>query len=140
MEHLVESHLGGYYVSSSSPDIIEAYCDECGDHDYIFLSWKEGQKYNVLKKYFSDINIDKEKIENYYLTGLSKTEMIDYTLYHYQNNIDMISILFEEKIITSEQKSELDKIVKKYQKEQINLILELYPKEKTKTLKNERGF
>ena len=44
MEHLVESHLGGYYISNSDPEIIEAYCDQCGDSDRIILSVKAYSK------------------------------------------------------------------------------------------------
>lgn len=39
MEHLVESHLGGYYVSDLDPEQITAYCESCGDSDWILLSW-----------------------------------------------------------------------------------------------------
>lgn len=39
MEHLVESHLGGYYVSDLDPEQITAYCESCGDSDWILLYW-----------------------------------------------------------------------------------------------------
>ena len=33
--YLVNSHLGGYYLSSDDPDDIECYCETCGDCDRI---------------------------------------------------------------------------------------------------------
>ena len=27
LEHLVEGHLGGYYISDSDPEVIEEYCE-----------------------------------------------------------------------------------------------------------------
>ena len=135
MEYLVESHLGGYYVSNSDPDIIEKYCDECGDHDWIILSWSEGQKYNTLKKYFSSIKINKKGINEHLLEGLSKSELIDYALYKYQDDIDMISYLFERKIISPHEMTELIRNVKCFQHQQIELIIEVYSNEKCKVLK-----
>ena len=61
MEHLVESHLGGYYISDDDPDIIETYCDTCDDYDRVILSWKKDNKLNTLIKYFSKIKIKKMK-------------------------------------------------------------------------------
>ena len=38
MEHLVEGHLGGYWIDSRNIEDIEEYCDECGDYDCVVLS------------------------------------------------------------------------------------------------------
>ena len=134
MEYLVESHLGGYYVSNSDSDIIEAYCEQCGDHDYIILSWEEGMMLDSLRKYFSSVRTTKEKIEEFKSSGLDKVEVIDYIIYYYQDDIDMISYLFNEKIISLNEKKELVKIVKEIKKNQISLVSEIYLKEKTKVL------
>ena len=123
MEYLVESHLGGYYVSNSDSDIIEAYCEQCGDHDYIILSWEEGMMLDSLRKYFSSVRTTKEKIEEFKSSGLDKVD-----------DIDMISYLFNEKIISLNEKKELVKIVKEIKKNQISLVSEIYLKEKTKVL------
>ena len=44
MEHLVESHMGGYYISSLPEEVIENECEECYDRDTIVASWKKGDK------------------------------------------------------------------------------------------------
>lgn len=44
MEYLVESHLGGYYISDEDPIIIEAVCEQCFDSDAIVASWTKGNR------------------------------------------------------------------------------------------------
>ena len=48
MEHLVEGHIGGYYISCEDSSLIEAYCEQCGDYDRIMLSYEEGHKIEAL--------------------------------------------------------------------------------------------
>ena len=62
MEHLVESHLGGYYISDIDEEIIEICCEQCGDCDRIILSWKKGNKLNTLLEYLSNIKMSQEQI------------------------------------------------------------------------------
>ena len=53
--HLVESHLGGLYISSAPASSITAYCDQCGDCDIIVASWHE-----------DDVKAEAEAIANYF--------------------------------------------------------------------------
>lgn len=138
MEHLVESHLGGYYVSNSDPEIIKEYCESCGDHDWIIISWEEGQKIDALKQYFSNIKSDSEEIDKDRLSGITKSEAIESILYNYKEDINIILNLFEEKFLSSEEMKELIKIVKSTQKQQIALVLESYSNDKIKTLKKKK--
>ena len=49
MNHLVESHLGGIYISDSPAYIITATCDQCGDSDWIVASWDDGDRTSEAK-------------------------------------------------------------------------------------------
>lgn len=37
--HIVEGHLGGTYLSSEDPEVIESFCEQCGDSDRIVGSF-----------------------------------------------------------------------------------------------------
>ena len=75
MEHLVESHMGGYYISSLPQEVIEKECEECFDRDTILVSWKKGDeidRYYSLAMFFSEGQLKtKEDIEN-------ALELLDY--------------------------------------------------------------
>ena len=93
MEHLVESHLGGYYISNSDPEIIEAYCDQCGDSDRIILSWKEGQRLESLTNYFSKVKNTSEQLEESKEHGITTEELIFSLTYDYDNDRYLINEL-----------------------------------------------
>lgn len=68
MEYLVESHLGGYYVSSGNPEIIEETCEECFDNDMIVASWVKGDKKERIEgisNYLCGAEVDEEAYNNY---------------------------------------------------------------------------
>ena len=48
-EHLVRSHLGGYYLSVANPRHIEEYCEQCGDSDEIIASWDENDEKEMVE-------------------------------------------------------------------------------------------
>lgn len=45
MQYLVESHLGGYYISDLDQSDIEVYCEQCG-----IIKELETNKIKLLKK------------------------------------------------------------------------------------------
>ena len=67
LEHLVQSHLGGHYITDGEPEFIEAYCETCGDSDEILTSWENSEKdsrVNALLRYFMIGNLNlKEDLE-----------------------------------------------------------------------------
>ena len=138
MEHLVESHLGGYYVSNLDPEIITAYCESCGDSDYIILSWEEGHMMENLIQFFSKIKHSKEYIEKEVNAGITKKEAIESVLYEYSYyNKDIIENLYEEKVILETEYKQLLKENLNAQKSQITLICSVYPKNNKKLLKKQ---
>ena len=40
-QHLVRSHLGGYYISNSPIETIEEVCEQCFDNDEVLVSFEE---------------------------------------------------------------------------------------------------
>lgn len=138
MEHLVESHLGGYYVSSLDEEIITKYCEECGDSDWIVLSWEEGQMMEALSDYFSKPVTTRKVIEDELKAGITKPEAINNILYSYDKDRYLIEYLFYEKIIDEEDKNKLMKINHQTRKSMISLVCEIYPKKvKKKSLRKE---
>ncbi len=87
MKYLVESHLGGIYVSSQDKEIITSICEECGDSDTIIASWtNEEEKENEIKKYIVSKYIYVEAdAENYiklmYEEGYNLKEFVEEIIY-----------------------------------------------------------
>lgn len=136
MEYLVESHMGGYYVSNMDPEIITAYCETCGDSDWILLSWEEGHMMESLIQYFSELKYSAENIEREIQEGITKQEAIETILYEYGfSDKNIIEILYEDKVISEEEYKQLLKENLQAQKKQITLVCEVYPKEARKVLK-----
>ena len=125
MEHLVEGHLGGYYISDDDPEIIESYCEQCGDSDRIILSWEKGNKMETLFDYFMDIKMTKEKIENNLLNNDDKEELIDYLKYQYDCDRYIINELKYNDLITNEERLLLLKQVSLSQKKQFEILREI---------------
>lgn len=124
MEHLVESHLGGYYVSSCDPEMIESYCEECGDHDRIIISSDDGEMFNALIEYFSDIKMPIEQLNKNNFD--SKEELIDILTWRYDVDRCLICDLENGKDISPEEKTKLLKQVTLSQKKQFELVKKVY--------------
>lgn len=120
--YLVYSHMGGYYVSTSNPEIIEEVCEECGDYDSIILSWEDNQKMEALSNYFEKLKYDEESIIDSYNNDATKEEIISDLLYEYECNRYMMNSLCEEEIITKEEKKKLLKVVALSEKKQFELL------------------
>lgn len=139
MKYLVESHLGGYYISDLDPKQITAYCETCGDSDWIVLSWEEGQMMEKLTQYFSGLKYSVENIERDRQAGITKEEAIEDVLYKYSyDDRDIIKNLYEDRIISEEEYKILLKENLKSQKSQIALVCSIYPKEPRKILKKQK--
>lgn len=137
MEHLVESHLGGHYVSNKDPKVIRAYCEECGDHDHIILSWEKEKKMETLLEYFSRIKMSKEELEEEKKDlDMPVEAWFDKLYWDYDNDKDLISELWRDKIINLEERNLLLKQVMISQKEQFRILKEVfYPEGFTKKYK-----
>lgn len=122
MEHLVESHFGGYYVSSEAEDIIEAYCEQCGDYDKIILSWKDGEKQETLEKHFSILKITEEEMKSYLDNGITKDNIIDRLMHYYNSDRQLVKYLLKVKIISEEEKLSLFDKIEISQNRQFSLV------------------
>ncbi len=139
MEHLVESHLGGYYVSDLDPEQITAYCETCGDSDWIVLSWEKGHMIEKLSQYFSELKYSTKGIERERQEGMTKREAIENVLYEYSyKDKYIIENLYTEEIISEDEYKQLLKENLTAQKSQIALICSIYPKEHRKYLKKQK--
>ena len=136
MEYLVQSHLGGYYVSSLDPEIITAYCEACGDCDWILLSWQEGNMMDALIQYFSELKYSEENIQLERISGITKQELIESVLYEYSfQDKNIIENLYEGKNILEDEYMYLLKLNHESQIKQIALVCEVYTKEVGNVLK-----
>ena len=131
-EYLVMSHLGGYYISSSEPEFIEAYCETCGDRDQIVASWDsevKNAKVNALSDYFAYESIkSKENLEELitYENEISKVDIIediiDYTISNSYSNEENIKYLYEDGNLSDLEFKELLKRNKEDLKNQLIII------------------
>ncbi len=124
MEHLVESHLGGFYISNNDPEFITETCEECGDSDTILLSWEEGHGKEALKEFFSELKRNNEIIKRDYKKGISKQEIVQMIHYSYEDDRNLISGLFEYNIITEGDLRRLNKLNRRAEKKQLELVRE----------------
>ena len=123
MEYLVENHITGeYYVSNEDPEIIEKTCPECGDNDWIVLSYEEGQRLEALSNYFNPIKKSKGYIIDSYINGISKEEILEYTEYDYMSDKEMINNLFQNAIINEDEKNMLLRLVASSKRRQLEII------------------
>ena len=124
MEHLVESHMGGYYISNREPEEIMEFCETCCDCDWIIASYEEGKRFEALHEYFSTLKMNKEYIlENY--EDCDKNELINDLLYEYEKDRYMLNALCEDDIISKEKKKQLLKQVALIEKKQFEILKEL---------------
>ena len=140
MEHLVESHLGGYYISDLDSDLITTYCESCGDSDYILLSWEEGHMMDTLLSYFEQITHHIDNIKSYLKFGVTKQDFIDKILCESFDNKIIIDTLYEQRNINEDEYKMLLKVNHQTQKNQISLICEMYPKEDRKVLMKRKNI
>lgn len=139
MEYLVENHMGGYYISNSNPETIQRYCEQCGDHDWIILSWEEGTKFDTLLRYFSVNKKNQEEIENEYECGVTKEELIEYLKDEYDCDRSMINELTNEELLNKEERLQLLKQVSISQRNQFELLRNInYVKGPTKVYKRKK--
>ena len=131
MEHLVEGHMGGYWIDNRDPEDITAYCEQCGDYDRILLSWQEGKMLEVLTSYFSEAKTTKEIIKRKCEAGITKSEAIENILYEYDQDKYIIEVLMNDNTISKEEGKKLIKANLQAKKNQIALACEVYPKGKT---------
>lgn len=131
MEHLVEGHLGGYWIDSRDIEDIEEYCDECGDYDRVLLSWQEGHMMEALKNYFSELKSSREIMVRNRESGITRSEAIQNTLYAYEEDAILIANLLEDNTISEDEKKLLIKASLHARKTQIEMIREVYPKAKS---------
>ena len=122
MEHLVESHLGGYYITNMEPDVIEEYCEECGDHDRILISWEEGMRESTLKSFFSEVKISAERIKEQYRFGSTEEEVIEEITNLYDSDRELINDLSEYGDITEEEKVSLLRTIALAEKKQLEVF------------------
>ncbi len=105
MEYLVESHMGGYYISNQDPKKITEFCEQFGDSDWIVLSWNEGHMMDALTDFFSSIKFNKEEIDIDRNAGITKQEAIDHVIYLYDNDKSLINCLYDDKNISVVEKN-----------------------------------
>lgn len=126
MEHLVQSHLGGYYISSGDPIDIEAYCEECGDSDNIIASWENDNTFLGLLGYFSGLKRTKEELEMYFSRGVSKEDIIFGLMCDFDDDRNIIFNLAEYNDISEEEMKKLIDQVSISQKEQFKLVKSVF--------------
>lgn len=122
MEHLVESHHGGYYVSDADPEFIERPCEICGDNDWIILSWEEGKKFEEVEEYFSTVKVSLDRINSYLAEYGSKDLLLKDLLYKYECDRELIHFLCELGIIPKEEEIKLLLINSLSQQEHVEFV------------------
>ena len=130
MEHLVESHMGGYYISNNEPEVIMETCEECFDNDWILISYEEGKRFEALTEYFSTLKMDKEYLlEN--CKDYEKNTLISDLLFEYEKDRYMLNALCKDEIISKGEKKKLLKQIALTEKNQFEVLRELNLKGKT---------
>ena len=135
LEHLVEGHLGGYYISDGDPEFIEMYCETCGDSDTIVASWnqfEENGRLNDLLKYFmmdvlnSREDIDRKVDEYYDDTSIEIEDIIPSIINDIEYNSDevstIVSDLYEYHEISEEEYNKIMRISNFEEERQLKMV------------------
>lgn len=127
MTHLVKSHeTGDYYTSEEDPLTITKKCN-CGDRDLIIMSWEDGKKKEALECYFSKVKrSDKEVIEKSRENNYSLQSAIKIANYSYLEDRNMITNLFEDKIITRGELRRLTKLNRETEIKQLEVVRDCF--------------
>ena len=110
MTHLVKKHdTGEYCLSEDDPSSITKKCS-CGDSDSIIMSWEDGKRTAAIESYFSSIKKDGQSIINTARENEDTSyEMANIVRILYSEDRNLITNLFEQKIIS---KGELRRLIK----------------------------
>jgi hypothetical protein len=110
MTHLVKKHdTGEYCLSEDDPSSITKKCS-CGDSDVIILSWEEGKRKETIESYFSKVKKNGQSvIDTARENEDTSYEMASIVRILYSEDRNLITNLFEQKIIS---KGELRRLIK----------------------------
>ena len=130
MEYLVNSHLGGYYISDNDPSWIEEICEECGDCDIIIGSWNnEDEKYITLLDFFLENKLFNDldnKIKEYFsYTYFDMNPIVDLLMDikdEVEITIEFIDYFYKSGYITDDLADNLKVVIKKKEKDAYNFI------------------
>ena len=134
LEHLVEGHLGGYYISDGDPEFIEMYCETCGDSDSIVASWnqfEENGRLNGLLKYFTmDVLNNREdidcKVDEYNEGPVEVEDIIPSILNDIEYNDDyacsILTSLYEDHEIREDEYRKIMKILDFEEERQLKMV------------------
>ncbi len=119
MKYLVESHIGGFYISEGNIESIEKPCEN-GERNVVVFSY-EGNLIKALKQYFSKILLTEEELIKMIEEKYSDISIIDNINYRYDLNKITLDCLLGSDIINFEEKMRLTPIILNSQKN--NLLL-----------------
>lgn len=130
MEHLVQSHMGGYYISELDENIIERICEQCFDRDIIVASWKkedkEDKKSKLIDILSNDTILTKEDLLKYLESTTSKEEMIEEARnlveYYTYNKKQLVEDISYDRRINDKLIKTLNKYINNSEKEQLDFI------------------
>lgn len=121
-EHLVEGHLYGYYTSTDDIENIEEWCEECGDHDRVIMTYEEGKLVPELGQMFSDLKMTESIINRDYIMGLTKAELYQNVRYAYYEDILFMDNLIESEILEGKDRKYLLKKILLSKRRQLKLL------------------
>ena len=124
--YLVESHMGGYYLSDMDIDTIQRTCEQCFDSDTVIFEWNEETKKEDIIYYFSNFIETEENVKddliNEYIT---KEELIDNHEFNFNMMKDNVNLLFEENIINLNEKNIIFEKIDELKKEQYSFLMRI---------------
>lgn len=120
--HLVESHLGGYYISKREPEDIEEFCETCGDNDWILFSFEEEKKQEAFLEYFQNRMMTEEDIKREFESIENTEEIVEDIEWSALEDQNMLQVLLEDQMLKKEDYQKLLKAIRKNKKSQVRLF------------------
>lgn len=121
-QHLVESHLGGYYISVREKEDIEEFCETCGDNDWILFSFEEEKKQEAFLEYFQNRMMTEEDIKREFEYIENKEEIVEDIEWSASEDQNMLQVLLEDQMLKKEDYQKLLKAIRKNKKSQVRLF------------------
>ena len=127
MTHIVRKHESGEYcLSEGDPSSITKKCS-CGDSDEIIMSWEDGERKTSIESYFSRVKKDGQEIIDIARTnGNTRQEMVDIVRLSYSEDRNIITGLFERRVITRGELRRLIKLNREAEIKQLKIVRDCF--------------
>ena len=126
MYHLVESHMGGFYITNLDKEVIQKPCEQCGDCDWVKVSFTKEEKIPKIIEFLSNPLFTNDQVIEDINNNILIEEYMDHIEYEITNYRYLVEDLLENNYITLEESRLLYNAIRTNSKKNIGFVKALY--------------